>query len=186
MYKVFAFILMLIPYIALAEEAGHGGGPDVRGFVWRLITFAVFVFIVVKLLKNPLKKLLINRTDEIKKLIDEATKAREEAEVELTNYKHKLETMEQELEMMKKRAFEAIETEKEQILQDAEKNIEKLKKFAENLIESEVAKAKQELKEKTVELAMKLTEEKLDVSLDKAAKEKLTREYIKKLLEVQN
>ncbi|MGA1847373.1 hypothetical protein [Deferribacter abyssi] len=185
MYRVFAFVLMLIPYVALAEETGHGG-PDIKGFVWRLITFAVFVFIIVKLLKNPLSRYLINRADEIKKLIDSATKAREEAEIELTNYKHKLETMEQELETMKKRAFEAIEKEKEQILQDAEKNIEKLKKFAENLIDSELAKAKQELKEKTVELSMKLTEERLNASLDKDVKEKLTREYIKKLLEVQN
>ncbi|MGA1861713.1 ATP synthase F0 subunit B [Deferribacter thermophilus] len=179
-YVAILINILLIGSVAFANEGGHGGN-QVEQFIWRLITFIVFVFILYKFLKNPIKNLLINRTEEIRKTIEEAEKAKAEAEKELNTYKEKLASMEKELEQMKNNAIAAVEKEKELILADAEKNIEKLKVFAENLIDSEMTKAKEELKALTVELAIKLAEEKMNTTLTKEMKEKIAEKYIKTL-----
>ncbi|MEF3254215.1 MAG: ATP synthase F0 subunit B [Deferribacterales bacterium] len=174
--------ILLLPVIALASE-GHGGN-QFMGFVWRLIVFVVFVYILVKFLKSPILGALDKRTAEIKSAIDEALKAREEAEKELKEYRDKLASMNKELEEMKDRAFKVAEAEKEKVLADAHQTALKLRQFAESMIESDLARAKDELKRYAFGLAKNIAEEKLKSGLDTTKHEAVIKDNIKKIGEL--
>lgn len=180
MKSFLALILSILPYTAFASDAAHDG-PDYMGLVWRIIVFVVFAFILYKLLKEPLLNFLSSRSEEIKKSIEDAEKAKIEAESELQNYKSKLEHMNKELEDMKSKAIKSAEAEKQRILEEAEKSILKLKMAAESMIESDLNRAKEELKKETFLLALKLAEENLTTKLPKDKQLELMKNYIKKI-----
>lgn len=181
MLRLLLFInIVILPATVLAAEGG-GHAPDFMGLVWRIIVFAVFVFIIYKFAKNPLLNFLDNRSSEIEKSIENAEKAKEEAEIELTNYKLKLQQMESELETMKERSRKQAESEKEKIIEDAKSDIEKLKKSTENMIKSDLDKAKSELREETARLALKIAENKVEKELKDDVQKKLVKNYISKM-----
>ncbi len=173
--------LLLLPVILFAAEHGEAHGPNYKEFGFRVLTFAIFAFILVKLLKNPVKKLLTDRTADIEKAINDAVQAKKDAEIELNSYKTKLKDMEKELEEMKAKALKATEAEKEEIIEDAEKTIEKLKAFTENMIESELKQAKDGLRKEALLLSLKIAEERLSNELKGEAQNKLLKEYINKI-----
>jgi F-type H+-transporting ATPase subunit b len=175
-----AFVLLFLPAMAFAATGGEHG-YSLMGFVWRVIVFAVFVFILFKVLKKPLLDFLNKRTEDIENAIENAQKAKEEAEVELTNYKLKLKQMESELETMKERSRKQAEAEKEKIVSDASESAEKLQKSTENMINSELEKAKAELKKETAKLAFQLAEKKIEKQLDDDSQKKLIKNYISKI-----
>lgn len=176
---IILFFILLAPVIALAS--GDAEGPSVSEFGYRVLTFSIFAYILVKLLKNPIKNLLTDRTVEIEKLIDDAVIAKESAEKELAAYKLKMADMEKELEVLKDRSMKAAEAEKKDIIADASKTVEKLTRFAESMINSEVQNAKDDLRKETLRLSIQLAEEKLSTSLDDAKQNELLKEYIKKI-----
>lgn len=181
MKKILSLLIFIIPHIVMASEGANGHGPDFMGLFWRIVVFAVFVFILFKVLKKPLKDFLTKRTLDIEKAISDAQKAKEQAEKDLKEYNAKLAQMNSELEDMKERAMKSAEAEKERILEEASNNIEKLRKFAENMIESDLNRAKEELRKETFTLALKLAEKKLDSALNDDRQKALLEEYIKKI-----
>ncbi|MCA1926877.1 MAG: ATP synthase F0 subunit B [Calditerrivibrio sp.] len=181
--KKVAFLLfaLLVPIFSIASGGGNDSGNLFMGFVWRSIVFVVFVYILIRFLKSPLLGALDKRSEDIKTAIDDAVKARQDAESELNEYKTKIASMNKELEEMKERAFKVAEAEKVKIINDAEQAVEKLRQFAESLIESDLMRAKDELKRYTFNLARKIAEEKLIAELDDAKHEAVVKDYIKKI-----
>jgi F-type H+-transporting ATPase subunit b len=179
----YLFINVIIPTVAFASEGGKGESPFM-GFFWRLIVFVLFVYILVKLLKSPLLGFLDKRTEEIKAAIEDAERARKEADVELKEYKSKLALMSKELDDMKERAFKAAEAERKRIVTDAENTVEKLRQFSDSLIESDLARAKDDLRKYAFDLAKKLAEQKLVSALDTKKHEAIVKYYITKIGEL--
>lgn len=180
--KKVTFILLglLVPAFSFAS-GGHEGSNLFMGFVWRAIVFVVFVYLLVKFLRSPLLGALDKRTEDIKNAIEEANRARQSAEAELSEYKAKIASMNKELEEMKERAFRVAEAERAKIIADAEEDVEKRRQFVESLIDSSLMKAKDELKRYTFNLAKKIAEDKLIAELDDAKHEAIIKEYIKKI-----
>ncbi|MCX8083425.1 MAG: ATP synthase F0 subunit B [Calditerrivibrio sp.] len=180
MKKIILFtIISTFPMLSYAS--GVSSGNLVMGFVWRSIVFLVFAFILYKLLKEPILNALDKRTDDIKTAINEAIKAKEDAQRELAEYKSKLSAMNKELEDMKERAIKAVEAEKNRILNEADQTVKKLKDFAESLIESDVIRAKAELKRYSFELAKNTALQKIESSLDTNKHETIINNYINKI-----
>lgn len=175
---LFYFISAFMPVIAIASEEAHKG-PDFMGLLWRVIVFVIFAFILYKILKDPFLKMLSKRTEDIQKAIKDAEIAKNQAEIELTNYKLKLSEMNRELEVMKERAIKTSESEKAKILEDADKTIQKLKEYAESLIESDLKRAKEELRVEAFLMALKIAEDKLKADLSPQKQKELMEQYIK-------
>lgn len=172
------FICAFMPVIATASEEAQEG-PDFMGLLWRVIVFVVFAFILYKILKDPFSKMLSKRTEDIQKAIKDAEIAKNQAEIELTNYKLKLSEMNRELEIMKERAMKTSESEKVKILEDADKNIQKLKEYADSLIKSDLKRAKEELRVEAFLMAVKIAEDKVKADLNPQKQNKLMEQYIK-------
>ncbi len=157
------------------EGAGgeHGGG--VMEWVWKVVNFAILVFILVKFLGKPMKEYFRKRTEAIDKSLKEATEAKELAQKALQEVQEKLRLKDQEIEKIVSSAKASGEAEKERLIEEGRQMSEKIKEQAKTNIEFELQNAKAALRAEAAELALKIAEKRL--------KEELTEEKQKKLIE---
>lgn len=179
MRKLFTIIFTLTPFYALASESSHD--LDWAGLGWRVLLVAIFLFLLVKLLKKPVTNMLIKRTEDIEKALSAAEKAKNDALAQVKDYEDKMVALEKELSDMKDNALKAAERERELILAEAEKTVAKMKQSALNMIASEVEKAKADLKREIAEIATNEAEKRIreDIKGDKS--KEVLNEYIKRI-----
>lgn len=185
MKKIFSTLLITAAAASAFAADAHGEGYDwgflVKNFGFRIIVFALLVFILVKLLKKPLLAFLDKRSTDVEQSIKTAQEANETAKTEIESYKLKMKGFEKDLETMKQKALEMAENEQKAILEEAEKQIEKLGRLAESRIESEYKRASEELKQKAVAAALEAAQTKLGSELSSEKQSELLGSYIKKL-----
>lgn len=182
--KPFIFYLLpiaycLLPVAAFAAEAGgeHGGG-SIMEWVWRIVNFAILVFILVKFLNKPLKNYLQQRKELIEKSIKEAREAKELAMKALAEVEDRLKVKDKEIEEIISSAKTSGEREKERLVEEGEKLKAKILEQAKINIEYEVKRAKEKIKEEAVDAAMQIAEEKIKAKMTKDNQEKLLQESI--------
>ena len=159
MKKIFLLLsVVLFPLNALAAE-GHD--LDWKTFGWRVAMFIVFIALLWYFTNKPVKKLLIKRTESIREALDAAEKAKNEAVAQMKEYEEKMVQLEKELEMMKESARKTALAEKDFMIEETKKQIELMKQFAVNTIQSETERAKHDLQEEVVNLAMEKAEKRL-------------------------
>lgn len=181
MKKLFTAFILLIPSITFAAGDAAAHHYDWAGLFWRVMTSVIFVFILYKLLKNPIKRFVTNRTKDIESALNNALQANEEAKAKLLDYEAKVSKLEAELEEMKNNALKGAEKEREMVLADTEKSIEKMKRFALNMIEAETAKAKNDLRKELAELAAADAEKRLAEAVKGEKAKELLDQYIKRI-----
>jgi F-type H+-transporting ATPase subunit b len=157
------------------EEAGEHHGGGVMEWVWKIVNFAILVFILVKFLAKPMREYFRKRTEVIDKSLKEATEAKELAQKALQEVQEKLRLKDQEVEKIISSAKASGEAEKERLIEEGKQMSEKIKEQAKTNIEMELQNAKAALRAEAAELALKIAEKKL--------KEELTEEKQKKLIE---
>jgi F-type H+-transporting ATPase subunit b len=174
---VFIFTSLAISMAALSyaspAEAEHG--VDWMGWVWKILNFAILIFVLVKFGGPAFKSFLAKRTEMIQKSLDEARQARELAQKALADVQERLKTKDKEIEEIISSARSSGEREREALIKEGEKMSERMIEQARANIEFELKKAKESVKAEAVDLAMELAEKKL--------KDKMTKEEQRKLLE---
>ena len=171
-----AFCIFHFAFIGLAfgaEEAAHGA--EWKEWLWRIINFAILIFILVKFAKKPFQEFLRKRTELIEKTLQEAKEARELAEKALAEVEERLKLKDKEIEEIIAHAQQSANREKDLLVQQGEQMKEKILEQAKNNIDYEVRIAKDSIKAEAAEIALGLAEEKL--------KGKLTREEQIRLIE---
>ncbi|MBI3592446.1 MAG: ATP synthase F0 subunit B [Nitrospirae bacterium] len=188
--KIFQFIcssLMVLGFAATlyAAEGGEHGGGSVMEWVWRLLNFAILVFVLVKFAGKPLKDYLQQRTELIKKSIKEAQEAKELAQKALAEVEERLRLKDKEIEEIKSSAVASGEREKTRLMEEGERLKLKILEQAKSNIDYEVKRAKDVIKAEAVEAAMQLAEEKIKSRMTKEDQDRLLQESFK-LLEGKN
>lgn len=189
MFLYFSFTLCTLlvassPLFA-AEEGGEQGGGSIMGWVWRLVNFAILVFILVKFAGKPLKDYFQQRKALIEKSIQEAQEAKALAVKALAEVEARLKLKDSEVEEIKKAALSSGEEEKARLIAEGERLAAKILEQAKSNIEYEVKKAKDIIKAEAVESSLQLAEEKIKSRITKEDQEKLLKESMK-LLEGKN
>lgn len=179
-----AYSLLLAAPLFAAEGGEHGGTPLME-WVWRIVNFAILVFILVKFTGKPLKDYLAQRKELIEKSIKEAQEAKELAKKALAEVEARLTLKDKEIEEIISSAKSSGEREKTRLIEEGEKLKVKILEQAKTNIDFEVKKAKESIKAEAVEAAMQLAEEKIKTKLTKDDQEKLLQESLK-LLEGKN
>lgn len=156
-----------------AEEAAHGA--EWKEWLWKIINFAILVFILVKFLGKPLKAFLRHRTELIEKTLKEAKEAKALAEQALAEVEDKLRLKDTELQDILAQSRQAAEKEQELLLQQSVQMKEKILNQAKNNIEYELKLAKDAIRTEAAGISMELAEKKL--------KEKLTGDEQTRLME---
>jgi F0F1-type ATP synthase membrane subunit b/b' len=177
--RIALFFITLFPIAAFASEEGEAN--LLSGFLWRIFVFAIFVFILYKLLAKRIDNGLTASAENIQKTIDDADNACETAEQELEAYAAKIADMTKELEQMKDAARKTAEKEAENILAEAEAAAAKYREHVKTAADAELIKAISNLRSEIALMAIEQAEAALAARKDSAESEKYIENAVTKI-----
>ena len=175
---------MLFPVIAVSAEEGaaHGEeGWDARSEVPRMVNFAIIVVLLWFFLRKPIARYFANRREEIQHQLEEAIRARDEAEAKLEEYQGKVGNLEKELASMRTESEEERERIRQVLLEEARKSTDRVLEQARLNIELERKRAVDSLKTEASLLALELAEGLLKENISPEDRERINRECIEGL-----
>ncbi|NOY12743.1 MAG: ATP synthase F0 subunit B [Deltaproteobacteria bacterium] len=178
-------LVLLLAGVAFASAEGHAdSGVLLKDFLYRVLNFGLMVALLVYFLRKPLKKGLVGRTEEIETALAEARQAKEEAEAKFAEYDRKLARATEEIAEISAAIRREGELEKQKIIENAEQMAIKIEQDAGKTAEIEVAKARKELQQEAVRLAVNLAEELLKKNFTQDDDTRLIDEYMQKVGEL--
>lgn len=177
--SVFLFNLILM-FSAPASSSGdsHGGGfidfynhyLNYPGFeAWRFLNLAIFVGILVYLLKTPLSNAFKAKRETIRAELIKAEEEKQAALAQLTATEAKLVNLDAEKQAVQSRAAQEAEAETLRINEQTEFEIEKMREQAASEIERKNQQTRAELRRFSAEESIRLAEEKIkrEINTDK-------------------
>ena len=164
-----------------AEGGGHGGehGAEEGGSIWKIINFIILVVGIYIVWIKFIKGMLAERREGIRKAMDEAKVARDEAERKRAEYEGKLKLLDSRVEEIYRELREEGEGEKERIIAEAERGAEKIKEQARVSAEQEIKKANEYIKREVARLAVGMAGEVLKREVKPSDQERLIDESLK-------
>jgi F-type H+-transporting ATPase subunit b len=191
---MFAFIFS---FIFLFAEGGHsatGGGfaewwhtnadpyLNYPGFeAWKFINLAIFLAIMVYLLKKPLSGAFKAKREQIRAELIRAEAERKAAEARLIETESKLARLDAERENVLTRAAREAELEKQRISEQTAFEIAKLREQAENEISRTAQQARQQLRKLSAEETIRLAEEMIRQGMTPQADSRLVKTNIQSI-----
>jgi F-type H+-transporting ATPase subunit b len=186
MIRILLAVIFVIG-VCITAYAAEGGGDHHGGFWaewgWKIINFAILIFILVKFLAKPMKNYFKKRTELIEKSLTEAAEAKEIAMKALKEVEDKLRLKDQEIERIIESARQSGEAERDRLIEHGREMSEKIRQQAKTNIELELKNAKRELRAEAAEISIRMAEEKLKKRLSEEDQLKLIDESIRKLEE---
>ncbi len=178
-------VLMSCFYLFIPVSSVFAAGPAVEegpmAWVWRIVNFAILVFLLVKFAGKPLKNFLKQRTEMIEKSINDAQEAKEMSKKALEEVEQRFRLKDKEIAEILEIAKASGEEEQKRLIEDAERLKTKILEQAKANIDHEIKMAKEAIKAEAVEEAIKLSEEKIKNRLTKEDHEKILQDSIKLL-----
>ena len=191
---MFAFIYSFIFLFAESGHAASGGGftewwhnnaepyLNYPGFeAWKFINLAIFVAVLVYLLKKPLSGAFKAKREQIRAELIRAEAERKAAKALLIETESKLARLEAEKENVLTKAGREAEFEKNRIAEQTESEIIKLREQAENEISRTAQLAKQKLRRQSAEETIRLAEEMIKQGMTPQADARLVRDNIQSI-----
>lgn len=180
MKLLLTLIILLISTVVYAAE-GHEAAPSLFSldFLFRLINFAILFGGLGFILSKPLKNFLKQRSQNVRQAIEEAKKAKADAESKARFYEEKLSQLEADVAAMMEQFKKEAEEEKLRIVKEAEEQIEKTKERMQKSLEQEKLRIKEEVMREAANMAVILAEEMIKKNLTIEDQKKWVQEYIK-------
>ena len=186
---LFSFILIF------AETAGAQSGSGWGNFLnfwntyfnypgfelWRFLNLAIFVGIMIYLLKKPLSEAFKAKRETIRAELIKAEAERQAALAQLTATEAKLARLDAEAETIRQRAAQEATAEKTRINQQTEFEIAKLREQADSEIERTGKQIKTELRRFSAEESIRLAEEKIRREINPEKDARLVRANIESI-----
>lgn len=169
-----AFILSSILMFA-GGGAGQGGGLwhsvepylNFPGFeFWKFMNLAIFVAILVKLLRKPLSETFKAKREEIRAELIAAEQAKQAALAQLTSVEGKLAQLEAEKSEILTRAKKEAESEKARIAKEADEEASRLRAQAASDVDRKATQIKRQLRRYSAEESIRRAEEKIKSQLN--------------------
>lgn len=185
-YHKLALVLLVFPAILLTTDAFAASSSEASTWtnwllLWRVINTVALLAVLVYFLKKPLVNFFSERKVQIQTDLEEAREQRDQAERMIADYKQKLAGMEQELEKMRSELTKAADAESTRVVANAERMSASMVEAAKVAAEQEVRKAKIELKNEAVALAIELAESLVREKINEDDRKRLVEEYFVKV-----
>ena len=162
--------------------AAEGGSAIPWGeIVKQAINFAILAGVLVYFLRKPLSSFLKERSELLRKSIDDAAKARAEAAEKLSAIEARTATLAGEIAQMNAKMDAEAGAEVRNLKEAATAEIARIRAQAEFAGEQEVKKARQELRKEASVLSAQAAEELVRKTLSPEDQERLVRENIEKI-----
>lgn len=188
MKKTLALSTLLVSAAAAAHASAgapvHAGAIPWGEIVKQAVNFLILVAVLVYFLRKPLSSFLQERRDLLKKSIDDAAKARQDAAEKLAAIEARLAKLPAEIEEISRRSAAEAEVEAKRIAEAGKAESERIRLQAESSADLEVKKAREELRREASELAAQAAEELVKREFKSSDQERLVRENIEKIREI--
>ncbi|MEO8041683.1 MAG: ATP synthase F0 subunit B [Acidobacteriota bacterium] len=170
MFAFFYNVIFLLAEAAGDHSASGGGGftqfyndyLNYSGFeLWKFINLAIFVLLLVYLVKKPLSEAFKAKREAIRSELIKAEEAKQAALSQLMSAEAKLAALDAEKASLLAKAKDEAEAEKVNIAQQTETEIAKMREQAEGEITRLTQQTKAELRRFSAEESVRLAEEKL-------------------------
>ena len=178
-------LIALLLVGGLFAASGEGGGwinswlmPDPGLFLWTLVTFFIVLFILKMMAWKPLMDALDAREKRINDALSSADKAREEAEKVSNEYDEMIKKAQSEAQDIVAKGKEAGDNLKSEIERKAKEKADELLEKSDKQIEAAKAKAIDEIKSLSVDLAIQAASKVIDKNLDDSTNRDLAKSTI--------
>ncbi len=152
---------------------------------FRIMNFAVLLFLLVKFGAKPIGSGLASRREEIKNEIEDLEARKKVAEESFAEFETKLSAVEKEIDTVVEKAVAQAEVEKTKIIEKAEQAAEDIQRQAEMAIQKEVMEARRSLKDEVADQAAVMAEELIVKNLTDEDQVKIVEDYLAKVGAVQ-
>jgi len=179
--------LLLLSAAVWAAEEGHGGhegdSSQLLVLAFFTINFLLFVLVLRRYALPVVKETLRQRRDTVVQALNEAKRAREEAENLRREYEQKLAGLAAEQERVRAQALEAADRERKRILEEARRMVERIQTEARLIAQREVEEARRVLRQEVAEHAVRIATDMIRSRLTPADQSRLVQDLV---LEVNN
>lgn len=186
---IFSFILILAAGASGGSAAGGGGGGftdwwranadpylNYPGFeAWRFINLAIFLAVLVYLLRKPLTAAFKTRREQIRAELIRAEQERKAAEARLIETEARLARLDAEKTNVLTKAQMEAEAERRRIIEQTEFETAKLREQTENEISRTAQQARRELRRLSAEETIRLAEEMIKQGMTPQADARIVR-----------
>ena len=161
-----AFLLGIAPSMALAaEEHAEGLINFDKGLIIQAVNFILLMILLTRLLYRPLMSKMEERTQAIKKSLEEAQAARAEAQREREEHAAKIQAAHAEAQAIRATALKEAADEQRRLLDAAREEANRLVAGAKAEMAQDVRRARQELRQEVGDLAVQVAERLIKKSL---------------------
>ena len=172
--------------LALAGEHGHGGEEHHEVHFWadmtaNFVNSAILFTMLYFALRKPLGDYFKNRSDDVRKAIDAASKARTDAELLLKEAKERVASAETEIGTLRAKFESESQAERDYMIKEAEKTAARIIADAKSMAEGERERAIVALKAEASRLAAELAEKKVRAEINAGDQDRLAKEFVGKL-----
>jgi F-type H+-transporting ATPase subunit b len=182
---MFAFINFLLMF----AEAGHGGGSsiwdnylNIPGFqAWKFFNLAVFVGIIVYLVRKPLTSAFKAKREKIRAELIKAEEEKQAALARLTDAEAKLARLDEEAKSVREKSAQEAAAEKSRIAEQTEADLQKIRVQAENEINRNAQQARADLRRFSAEESIRLAEERIKSAMNSEADARLVKANIQSI-----
>lgn len=182
MFAIFSNALMLLA----ASGGGKGGFTEFYntylnypGFeIWKFVNLAIFVAILVYLVKKPLTDAFKTKRDAIRSELIKAEEEKQNALKQLTSAEAKLAGLENEKAVVLKKAADEADAEKRRLAEQADWDVKKLREQTSGELSRLQKQTMAELRRFSAEESVRLAEEKLRAQIDASKDSQLVKSGI--------
>jgi len=153
-------------------------GISINGIVAYLINFAILVFLLQRFLYKPVKDMLEKRQQRISNALAAADKAAEEAAQQRAEFEKELAEARKASQEEARKAAEATERMRQDILEEARKEAEEIKAKAREDADQERQQVMADLQKQAAELAVQITNKVVGEAVDSSAQRKLVNQFL--------
>jgi F-type H+-transporting ATPase subunit b len=161
-----------------------GDSGKIENLAWRIANFFIVIIILHIAVSKKAIDFFSNRKTAIRESLEDATKAKEEAEKRYAEVTDKLAKAKKEISDIYKSFREEGEKGRDILIEKAKIEAEKIHLQAETTADQEIRKARMALRSEAVDLAAEMAEKILKKNMTKKDLKRITGEYIKKTSEL--
>ncbi len=154
---------------------------NISTILLQMANFLILAFVLYRFLFRPLQNVLNKREEQITKAIDEAQKAKQEANETREQYEEKSNNIDAEIAARKNEARIVIERTRQQMLRDVQTQIKELKNQTEDTIEKLQQESIQHHKEQIGDMAAQFSRGILSDFMSEQMEEKFRQKFLEKI-----
>jgi F-type H+-transporting ATPase subunit b len=183
---------VLVCAVAQAEESGHAVAEGVHHEVgvpkvvyYQALNLGILVIGLVYLLRKKAQGFFKKRHSDLTVAIQEARRAKDEAEKRHQEYSLKIRNLEKESSSYFEQMRQEGEAAKARMIEEAKRIAETIRAEAKRTVENEINKAKLELREEALRLSLDSARVLLTSKVEEPDRQRLQREFVEKIEAVQ-